>query len=193
LSALRIYELMPDANRYLCVQPADLRYFHDRFDGRPLAAGWSTPPYEVLNRSKRVADFTSWQIGSKAFLASEKARAVLLELCPVGDLEFLPFDRFKRTDLYAVNVLRVEDFLDWQRTEFVPGADIPLRASWRRDLPPALPPLFKVSGGSSSYAAHALGRAAVDHGLTGLRLGDPAKNQIEQLRRREEFNVFPGL
>jgi hypothetical protein len=189
---MRVYELVPDPDRYLCVQTTDLRYFWDKFDGRSMTAGWERPAYEVLNRSKKVADVTGWQIG-KTFLVSERARRVLAEVCSPDDLEFLPFDRVKGTDLFAVNVLRTEDYLDWTRTEFVPGADIPLRAAWRPDLPRALPPLFKVVGGSSTYATAELGQAVVASGLTGVRLADPGKNRIEQIMRREPINEFPGL
>ena len=73
---LRIWELHVDADPHLCVQAPDLRYFKDKFDGRPMKNGWAAPPYEILGRSKEVADFTSWQIGS-TFLVSSKAREVL--------------------------------------------------------------------------------------------------------------------
>jgi hypothetical protein len=126
--------LETDPNRYLCVQQSDLTYFHGRFDGAPMSQDWTPPAFDLLNRSKKVADFTSWQIGTKAFLVSERARAVLQSLCG-DDLEFLPFAQIKRISLYAVNVLRTEDYLDWEFTEFMPGADIPVRAIWRTDLP----------------------------------------------------------
>jgi hypothetical protein len=95
--------------------------------------------------------------------------------------------------LFAVNVIRVEDYLDWTHTEFMHGADIPLRAVWKRNLPPGLPPLFKVLGSSSAYASTAFGQAAVTSGLTGLRLADPGKNTLEQVIRRVPLNEFPGL
>jgi hypothetical protein len=189
---MRIYELLPDPNRYLCVQSPDLRYFWHKFDGRSMATVWERPTYEVLNRSKKVADVTSWQIGT-TFLVSEKARGVLAEACSPNDLEFLPFDRIKGAELFAVNVLRMEDYLDRTRTEFMSGADIPLRVAWKRDLPRALPPLFKVVGGSGTYASAELGQAVVETGLTGVRLADPGKNRIEQIRRGEPINEFPGL
>ena len=117
---------------------------------------------------------------------------MLQALCE-GDLEFLPFARIKRTDLYAVNVLRIEDYLDLEHTEFMPGADIPVRAKWQPDLPSVLPPLFKVVGGSSTYASESFGNAVMQHGLTGARLADPGKNRFLQIVKDEPINEFPGL
>jgi len=189
---LRIYEVLPDPDRYLCLQQADLRYFWERFDGRSMTTGWERPHYEILNRSKRVADFTGWQI-AEAFLVSERARRVLIDVCSPGDVEFLPFDRIKGVDLFAANVTRVEDYLDRTRSEFMLGADIPFRAVWKRDLPSELPALFKVVGGACAYASPVLGQAAVANGLSGLRLADPGKNRLEQIIRGEPLNEFPGL
>lgn len=192
MSQLRIWELHIDADPHLCVQQADLRYFWDKFDGRPMSEGWVTPPYEILGRSKKVADFTSWQIGSRTFLVSSEARGVLADLSG-DDIEFLPFDRIKGRDLFAVNVLRIEDYIDTNRSEFSPGSGCPTRVIWKRDLPSKLPPLFKVRRSPETYASLAFAEKAAEAGLTGLSLADPAKNRLLQIVRREQINEYQGL
>ncbi|QUD90564.1 hypothetical protein [Phenylobacterium montanum] len=189
---LRIWELTTDPNHYLFVQTVDLRYFSDRFDGTPIADQWEVPAHEVLNRSKKVADFTSWQIGSKAFLVSDLARECIAQL-DEGAVEFLPFGKIKGRELFAANVLRTEDFLDIHKTEFSEGSGLPVRVAWRPGLPNVLPPIFKVKGSSDTYVSADFGRMAVEHGLTGLMLADPAKNRLQQIVRGGPINEFPGL
>jgi len=189
----RIWELITTPNRYLAVQQLDLRYFDNRFDGRPMAGGWVTPEYEILNKSKPVADFTSWQIGSWTFLVSDRAKEEVADLCG-DDVEFLRFDVVKGKTLHAVNVLRREDFLDLALTEFMPGAGTVKRAAFRQALPRSIPPIFKVVGGRETYVSEAFGRMLVStNKLTGARLRDPAKWVYQQIRLGEELNDFPGL
>ena len=188
---LRIWELHVDPNPHLCVQQSDLRYFNGKFDGRPMKAGWVTPPYEILGRSKKVADFTSWQIGS-TFLVSNKAREVIAGLSG-EDIEFLPFDCIKSCELFAVNVLRIEDFLDVEKTEFMPGAGIPSRVAWKGQLPVEVPPVFKVRRSPWTYVSKAFAEKAVEHALTGVSLADPGKDRFQQTIRQEPINEYPGL
>jgi hypothetical protein len=188
---LRIWELHVDADPHLCVQAPDLRYFKDKFDGRPMKNGWAAPPYEILGRSKEVADFTSWQIGS-TFLVSSKAREVL-EGVSGRDIEFLPFDRIKGCELFAVNVLRVEDYMDEEKTEFVPGAGIPEKVAWKTELPPELPPVFKVPESPWTYVSAGFAEKAAEYALTGVSLADPSKARLRQIIRREQINEYPGL
>ena len=191
METLRIWELHVDANPHLCVQQADLRYFNGKFDGRPMKGDWVTPPYEVLGRSKKVADFTSWQIGS-SFLVSSEARQVLADLSG-EDIEFLPFDRIKGRELFAVNVLRIEDFIDVDRTEFMPGSGVPTHVAWKTNLPDELPPVFRVSRSPWIYVTRAFAEKAVEAGLTGVSLADPAKNRLKQIIECEPVNEFHGL
>lgn len=190
---LRIWELNIDANQHLAIQPGNLSYFWDHFSGHPMSQTWSTPAYEVLNRSKKVADFTSWQIGSQAFLVSARAKEMILQLDRAA-VEFLPFDSFKGRDLFAVNVLRTEDFLDMDRTEFMSGtSQTPSHVVWQDQLPTELPPIFKVKGSSNTYVSESFGQKAVELSMTGVRLADPKKNRFEQVVRGEQINEFPGL
>ncbi len=190
----RIWELCADADRYLCVNPDDLRYFHGLFDGRPLADRWRRPEYSILNKSKKVADFTSWQM-LRVILVTERAKDAVSALC--GDtVEFLAFDVIKKKQLFAVNVLRVEDYLDRKRTEFAPGVPgLVLRAAFKAKLPSTLPPIFKLKPADDSgiYVSAAFGRMVVAEGLTGVRLRDPGKNAFLQITRGEELNEFPGI
>lgn len=109
------------------------------------------------------------------------------------EIEFLPFDRIKGRDLFAVNVLRIEDFIDPDRSEFWPGSGIPTRIIWKRNLPLHLPPLFKVAPSPMTYASIAFAEKAVEAGLTGVSLADPAKNRLQQIIQREPVNEYEGL
>jgi len=153
--------------------------------------GWVTPAYEIVGNSKKVADFTSWQICSP-FLVSEKARQVLTGLSG-KDIEFLPFDRIKDRELFVANVLRIEDFMDGLRSQFIPGAGIPSRVVWKTNLPSNLPPVFKTAGSPSVYVSRRFAEKAVEAGLTGVSLADPTKDRFEQIIRGEAINEYSGL
>jgi hypothetical protein len=183
--------VLADPNRFLCVQQLDLRFFNGRFVGQPMAADWTPPSFDILAKSKKVADFTSWQISSRALLVSIRARDIIraLEGCEV---EFLPFATIKGVELFAMNVLTLVEVVDWAgmervgRTESGPKV---LRGNLK-----ALPPIFKDRRRpGDTYASDALGRLAVAHGLTGLRLADPRKNIGRMIVHGEGINEYPGL
>ena len=109
------------------------------------------------------------------------------------DIEFLPFDRIKGRELFAVNVLRIENFIDENRTEFIPGMGIPARVAWKTNLPDELRPVFKVSRSPSTYVTRAFAETALQAGLTGVSLADPAKDRLKQIIQCEPVNEFPGL
>ena len=185
-----VWEVLPNANRFLCLQQNDLRYFDGRFEGKPMADSWTAPPFDLLNKSKNVADFTSWQIGSRAFLISRRAKDVIYDLC-CGDVEFLPFATIKRTELFAVNVLKKLPVIDWpacsQNSNITCG-----RISIINGLND-LPLLFKDTECSSTFASDALGQVALQHSFTGLQLADPRKNLSKMIARGQPINEFPGL
>jgi hypothetical protein len=186
-----IWEVRTAANRYLCVQQNDLRYFADRFKSVPMSEGWTAPSFELLNKSKKVADFTSWQIGSRTFLVSRRAKDAIHEICG-DDVEFLPFATIKRTELFAINVLRKLAVVDWAARP----ADANLTCgpyALKRDLGP-LPPLFKDSSAvSTTFASDEIGAIAVDRGFTGLQLADPRKNLGRMIVHGHSINEYPGL
>lgn len=187
----RVWEIAADPDRYLCVQQSDLRYFHDHFIGERMSADWAPPTYEVLNRSKKVADFTGWQIGSRALLVSEKARTALLPICD-GGVEFLPFATIKGVNLFAMNVIRLVDIIDWNRSDITGDYLVNSVAFQRRETPP--PAIFKdprLTGWT--FVTDDFGHAAVANGLTGLRLADPAKNRFRQIIDGTPINEFAGL
>ena len=188
-----IWALTPNSNRYLCINPADLRFFWDRFDGRLLSEGWETPEYTLLNKSKKVVDFTSWQI-TKTLLMTERAKREISNLCG-RDVEFLQFGTVKNKLLFALNVLRVEDILDVGRSDFMAGSGLVMRAAFKNVRHEKLPPLFKISpaGISDIYVSEAFGEMLVATKLSGAILRDPAKNPFQQIINREELNDFPGL
>lgn len=186
-----IWEVCSKANNYLCVQQADLRFFDGRFEGAKMAMEWITPPFGLLNKSKKVADFTSWQIGGRTFLVSRRAMEAIGELCG-DDVEFLPFATVKRTELFAVNVLRQMAIIDWPAC----SADVGILGggyALRSDID-HVPVLFKDPGTpSTTFASDELGRIAVERSFTGLQLADPRKQLGRMIVRGEPINEFPGL
>ena len=182
-----VWEVSAAANRYLCVQQLDLRFFNERFIGVPMADGWEAPAFDVLNKSKKVADFTSWQIASRALLVSRRAKDVISSVC--GDeVEFLPFATIKRTELFAMNVLRLVDVIDWSNS--TQGAAPITLKSGLSDLPV----MFKdLQHPDITFASDALGAITVEQGLTGLQLADPCKNLGAMIVRGQSINEYPGL
>jgi len=186
-----IWEVCSKANSYLCVQQEDLRFFNGRFDGTTMAMDWATPPFAVLNKSKKVADFTSWQIGGRTFLVSKRAKEAIEDLCG-GDVEFLPFATVKRTELFAVNVLRKVAVIDWAASSVDAGI-LCGGYALSSDID-HLPALFKDPGTpSTTFASDELGRIAVERRLTGLQLADPRKQLGRMIVRGEPINEYPGL
>jgi len=187
----RVWEVVPDADRYLCVQQADLRLFNGRFIGKPMSRDWTSPEFETLNRSKKVADFTSWQMGSRAMLVTVRAKDAIESLAGT-DVEFLPFATIRGVELLALNVLRLVPAVDWEAMN---------RQDWNLSTPVILrsgladiPPIFKDSERPhSTFASDALGELALEYGLKGLRLADPRKNLTRSIVRGLEINEYPGL
>ena len=156
-----------------------------------MADGWTQPPFEILNKSKKLADFTSWQIGSRTFLISGHAKNLIQDICR-NDVEFLPFATIKGVDLFAVNVLKRISVVDWLACSG--GAKITCGPfSIRNDLS-TLPLLFKDTGNpATTFASDALGQIAVEHGLTGLQLADPRKSILKMIVHGQPINEFFGL
>lgn len=186
-----IWEVRSAPNNYLCVQQNDLRYFNDRFVSVPMSKGWTAPSFDLLNKSKKVADFTSWQIGSRTFLVSRRAKEAIHEICG-DDVEFLPFATIKRIELFAINVLRQMAVVEWTTcvaSAKLMGGPYKLKA----DVGP-LPPLFKDPlAVSPTFASDELGALAVQLGLTGLQLADPRKNILGMIVYGQSINEYPGL
>ena len=152
---------------------------------------WVPPQFEVLNKSKKVADFTSWQIGGRTFLVSRRAKEAIEELCG-DDVEFLPFATIKRTELFAVNVLRQVAIVDWAAC----SADAGILCGGYALMSNVgqLPALFKDPRESgTTFANDELGRIAVERNLTGLQLADPRKQLGRMIVRGEPINEYPGL
>ncbi|HYJ52535.1 MAG TPA: hypothetical protein VEW04_05130 [Allosphingosinicella sp.] len=186
----RIWEVLSDPNRYLCVQQSDLRYFRDRFIGQPTSGDWEPPAFEILNRSKKVADFTSWQIRGRVLLVSDRARKALLPVCQDG-VEFLQFATIKRVNLFAMNVLKLEELIDFERSRI---KDHVVESIVFRDMRTEPPVVFKDPRlPDMIFGTDALRNLALAHELIGLCLADPAKERMRQIVRREPINEFGGL
>lgn len=80
-----------------------------------------------------------------------------------------------------------------EKTEFMPGAGVPTCVVWKTNLPDELPPVFKVLQSPLTYVTRAFAEKAVQAGLTGVSLADPAKNRLKQIVQCQPVNEYHGL
>src|SRR6266498_5463530 len=112
---MKIFKLCTDADASVVLR-TNIPYFRTHFIGNPMAQSWRSPPITVLNKSKKVLDFTSWMLSAPA--VSERAKSALGN-CVGGQAEFLPLIRVKGVQIYAMNVLNTVDCLDIAKSQIV--------------------------------------------------------------------------
>lgn len=143
--------------------PASLFYFHDHFVCEEMTASWEPPPFKVVRKKAKLADFSSWML--HAPVVRNRVRELLIPFSG-QDLEFLPFYITPRgEELFAMNVLTTD----------------------------ATRPIFKKHPMSQVYARESFGVLAREHGFTGLALADPDANNLRKIIRGESVNVFAGI
>lgn len=158
-----IYELAVQDIGGIYFIPHSLFYFHDHFVCEPMANSWNPPPFQVVRKRAKPADFSSWML--RAPVVRERVRNILSPYCR-DDLEFLPFYTTKQGEvLFAINVLTTD----------------------------TTRPMFKKDPMSQVYVRHELGVLAREHGFTGLALADPDANNLSKVLKGQDINVFPGL
>jgi hypothetical protein len=96
--------------------PHDLNYFQTHFIGKPMGRRWKPPPVRITGKSKRLRDFAPWM--HSVPVCSDKAKAYL-EPIVGSDAEFLPLTRIKERPYYALNILRLMDCLDEEKSDIV--------------------------------------------------------------------------
>jgi hypothetical protein len=183
-----IWKLHECADDYHSFIPHDLRFFERRFQCKALADEWEVPPAEVAGKSKPLADFVSWM--SMSPVISERA-ADLIDDLAVGDVEFLRFHALKNKPYFVLNVLRCEDFLDYERSDLtVPNE----RFVFKADLPARLPPIFKCPGRwSEIFVNREFADIMVANKLRGAALADPAEPTFPLILAKAPVNRYPGL
>lgn len=184
----QIWKLHVTATRYASFIPHDLTYFHGKFQCNKLADGWIAPPAEILGRSKKLPDFALWM--SMAPAVSERAAELITELAG-EDVEFLPFHEIKSKRYLIMNVLRCENYLDMDRSDFTQFEE---RFIFRADIPKAIPPIFKCKNRwSEIFVSSAFGEMLIRNSLRGAALANPEEATMPLILEGESANRFPGL
>lgn len=196
--ALRIWLLCSDgANKYAALvgyAGPDARYWATHFVGTRMSEDWQLPPLELLGKSKKLGDFVGWMLNVP--IVSERARAVFEPL--VGDdVQFLRFHDLRGKPYYAMNVLRMEDYMDDALSAGQRGTNGKLftyhRYVFKHNLPDDLPPIFKVTPMSEVFVTRRFAEAIVANKLTGACLQDPSKSGITLIASGQPLNAYPGL
>ncbi len=154
---------------------------------------WVFPPFVIFGKSKKLGDFVGWVLNVP--IVSQRAKDILKPI--VGDaVQFLRFHEIRGKKYYAMNVLRIEDYLDNERSAGQRNSEGILFTYHRyvfRDLPDELPPIFKVTPMSEVFVTERIARAIVDNKLTGACLQDPGESGITLLAQGKPLNVYPGI
>jgi hypothetical protein len=166
----------------------------ENFSGHSMPDDWELPPLEILGKSKKLGDFVGWRLDIP--VVSERAKAVLQPLLG-DDVQFLRFHDLRNKPYYAMNVLRIEDYMDNERSSGQRLSDGTLftyhRYAFKDSLPDDLPPIFKVTSSSSVFVSRRFAEAIVSNRLTGACLQDPSKSGITLIASGQPLNVYPGL
>jgi hypothetical protein len=183
-----IWKLHECANDYCSFIPSDLRFFERRFQCQPLTDEWDVPPAAVDGKSKPLADFVSWM--SMAPVVSERAAELIADL--VGeDVELLRFHKLKAKPYFVMNVLRCEDYLDKQKSDFTEPSE---SFVFRSDIPTTLPPIFKCPGRwDEVFVTRDFAEMMVANKLRGAALADPAEPTFPLILAKASVNRYPGL
>lgn len=120
----KIYMLNVYSEKAITIMPGDLDYFQEHFLGEKLPDTWMFKNIEIDKKSYPARDFVSWML--QVPVVTEKAKDVL---CPLISpyVQFLYMTTIKKKKLYAVNVLRSENCLDFQKSDVVYSSDDPGR------------------------------------------------------------------
>lgn len=181
----RIWRLFIDADRYISFIPHDLHYFTDRFCCRSLINGWEPPPVTINGRSKPLADFVSWM--NRAPIVSERTMK-LIENLVGSDVEFLPFHKLKNKGYYAMNVLRCEDLIDYEKSVLDPLLE---RIYFIENLPDVLPPIFKCGDKFGDiFVTFPFIDMMLNNKMTGAKLAYPEENIVKLILAGAEIDRY---
>lgn len=107
------------------------------------------------------------------------------------DVEFLPFHELNEKPYFVMNVLRIEDYLDMEESDFKQFRE---RFVFRDNLPERIPPIFKCPGQwNSIFVTSAVGGLMVTHKLRGAALADPAEPLMPLILAKRPTNRYLGL
>ncbi len=190
---LDVWRLVLESNRDLVIR-TDLDYFQDHFVGKPID-NWAPPPITVRGKSKRLRDFVSWML--MAPVVSDRAKGALEELLE-PHVQVLPLIQLRGKQYYAINVTRLVDCLDRQRSDVVYD---------RRDSSRILNiyrfrfaasrlesvPIFKLPDYPDEvFVRGSFVEAVKKHDLRGAAFADPGGAAFEAILRGDSQNVVAG-
>ena len=194
---LRIWLLQTQSNKYMSLvgyAGDSSEYWGTQFIGEPMSEPWPLPPLTVLGKNKQLPDFVGWML--RVPVVSQRA---MESLKPVvnGDVQFLRFHDLRGKPYYAMNILRVENYLDEGRSVSSVAQD-GTRYNYRShvfkdDLPESLPPIFKARGSSLVLVTQSFVDVIIANNLTGVCLQDPKESGISLAAWGLPLNVYPGL
>ena len=123
-------------------------------------------------------------------VVSARARSLIENL--VGrDVEFLPFHELKKKPYFVMNVLRCEDYLDMEKSDFAVFQE---SFKFKADLPSVLPPVFKCPGRwAEIFVTAEFAEMLVTNKLRGAELADPAEPTMPLILAKAAINRYPGV
>ena len=177
--------------------PHDLDYFQTHFIGKPMKQKWQPPPVTIHGKSLRLKDFIGWMTRSP--VCSERARQCLEPV--IGSFaEFLPLVELRGKPYYALNVLKMVDCLDLNRSEVVYFDHEPKRImeiNTYAFLPDRVEdvPVFKVPErqGSCVFVTQKFVDAVVANKLVGASFADPSINCWHYVFGKKAPNMVPNV
>jgi hypothetical protein len=192
-----IWLLYIGGKKRLTVTPHNLDYFQTHFVGKPMKKNWQTPPVEIRGKSLRLKDFVGWM--TKAPVCSERAKHCLEPI--IGEYaEFLPLIKIRGKMHYAINVVKMVDCLDLERSEISYFEHDPTRIMdihTYKFLPERMEdlPIFKVpqQRGAVVFVTKKFVDIVVANKLVGASFADPSINCWEYVLGKREANTVPNV
>ncbi len=153
------------------IVPGDLRYFVENFSGQRMLDRWKgPPPWTTVGKSKTFKDFVAWH--TAAPLVSERVKDSISDLFPDISVEYLPFSLLNRYAYYALNVYKVFDCLDLERSEIFlshsEGEGTPIKIVLNRSRTPN-DHIFQIKGIMGHiFVSDVFASAVLSQGFTGV-------------------------
>ena len=188
------WKFVADCNQDLVIR-SEIDYFQRHFIGRSMVDDWKPPLLRISGGSKRVRDFVSWMLSAPAI--SEKARCALKDLIePYA--EILPLIELRGKPYWAVNVLKVVDCLDRERSEISYSPDDGrILNVWKyvfREERLESVPIFKVAGDLGQvFVTRSFVDAVIANSLRGAAFADPGVSSFAAMIQGDSPNVIPGV
>lgn len=183
-------------NRRASLQPTRLDDMQ-RFNGQSEREGWTgPPPYTVLNARHGFKDWVNFN-PTGAFVVSIEAKAFIEKHLLTDGVEFLSFGQLSGRDYYLLNVTRIVDAVDFDRSDISfasPQAQGTAKAIVLKDAVPANTCFFKLERlRSDVFIQDEWAARLATSGLTGFGLTRLETDVFKMILRGEDLNEHPLL